>query len=92
MPPQPFDMRPYQGRPMLQVNDLLARRDFWQDPAHLNAQGAAVVSQRVGDLMADTMRPASGVAAAARAEAGAGSCSFGYPERPALRPFRKHHG
>lgn len=82
LPPQPFDMRPYQGRPMLTVNDLLARRDFWQDPAHLNTQGAAAVSQRVGDLIAGRMRDASGAA-------GQGACSFGYPERPALVPFKK---
>ncbi|MEH3045541.1 hypothetical protein [Sphingomonas adhaesiva] len=85
MPPRPYDMRLYAGRPMLEVNDLLARRDFFQDPAHLNAQGAAAVSRRVGDLMAGALRPASS------ATGGGGACSFGYPERATLVPFRPHH-
>lgn len=79
MPPRPVDMRLFQGRPMLEVNDLLRRRDRWHDVAHLNAQGAAAVSTHVADLLAGAL---PGLAK------GSGACDFGIPPRAVTVPFR----
>lgn len=80
MPPKPYDMRPFAGRPMLTVNDLLRRRDWWHDVAHLNAQGAAAVSARVADLLGGTL-PGT--------RRGTGACDFGVPARAITIPFGK---
>ena len=53
------DPAPYAGHTMLTVNDLLAPPAVWYDPAHLNAAGAAAVSQRVGALLGRTLMSAA---------------------------------
>ena len=50
--PAPHDMAPYVGYRMLALGDLLTPPAAWFDPAHLNAGGAAMVSRRVGSLLA----------------------------------------
>ncbi|MEH3038226.1 MAG: hypothetical protein PGN23_17295 [Sphingomonas adhaesiva] len=84
MPPRPFDMRLFRGRPMMTVNDLLRHREFWHDPDHLNAQGATAVSRRVADLLAPRV-----AAAPTQSPTPAGGCDFGVPPRPITIPFRK---
>ena len=53
----PHDPAPYAGHPMLTAGDLLAPHDVWYDAAHLNAEGAAAVSRRVGEMLAEARRP-----------------------------------
>jgi hypothetical protein len=80
-PTTPIDPRPYAGRgEMIFANDILANRSNWYDADHLNAQGAAQLSVRVGHLLA-THLPHGPITSAA--------CDFGYPARASLRPFRK---
>lgn len=84
-PPLPYDMRLYQGRKILTLNDILARREYWQDVHHLNSQGAVQVSRRLADLLAREM---GGPAANGQAGSGAVACDFGYPQAPVTVPFR----
>jgi len=76
-PAQPFDMRLYGGKPMLTVNDLLAKTGNWYDVEHLNATGAAQVSQAVAAAIAPRFSPT-----------GPRPCSNGLAPTRALAPFR----
>ncbi|WP_395331117.1 hypothetical protein WBP06_01420 [Novosphingobium sp. BL-8H] len=88
-PDRPYDMSYYGNRPMLALNDLLARRDYWHDVHHLNAQGAAAVSHRLGELLS---RRLAGTAAPGVAERGTSAfdCNFGIAQRPLTVPFAGH--
>lgn len=78
-PPQPYDMSFYAGRgAMISANDLLARKDYWFDAAHLNANGAQALSGRLAPLLAGQF---AGGGAANRV------CNFGYAPRKTLKPF-----
>lgn len=88
-PAAPYDMRYYGRRPMLALNDLLARRDYWHDVHHLNARGAAAVSRRLGEMLSRDMAAAPGIAM--KWPAGAGNdCDFGIAQRPLITPFARH--
>jgi hypothetical protein len=52
-PDEPFDTSLYEGRgEVILVNDILARKDHWGDPDHLNLYGAAALSSQLGLLLA----------------------------------------
>lgn len=75
----PLDTSYFRGRRLLTMPDILAHKEWWHDPAHLNAAGAAQASARLGQLLAST-----GIAGK-----GDGACNFGIPARPITRPFVK---
>lgn len=83
-PPQPYDISLYGKRPLLLMNDILAHREYWQDVHHLNSQGAASASQRLGHVLADELT-GSGSALTGRTS----KCDFGYPQRPITVPFHR---
>ena len=56
------------------VNDILKNTGIWYDNEHLNADGAKLLSQRLGAMLG----PIVGTPAAAGAT---GTCRFGYPQR-----------
>ncbi len=85
-PQRPYDMSYYGNRPMLALNDLLARRDYWHDVHHLNAQGAAAVSRRLGEMLSRDMAGMPGTGAAEQGSAGF-DCNFGIAQRPLMVPF-----
>lgn len=68
---------------MLYVRDILRDTSIWYDPQHLNARGAAMLSQRLGTMLAPLVgKPGEGTAPA---------CAFGYPQRPNTVHFKKLH-
>ncbi len=79
-PPRPVDMRLYAGHEFLTANDIMSRTDYWYDVQHLNAPGAAALSQRLGQQLA----PQFGKGAQG---AGRTPCDFGYAPRASLKPF-----
>jgi hypothetical protein len=80
-PPAPYDLRPYAGRgPIIAFNDLLSNKGYWEDVNHLNAEGAAAVSARLGGLLAPTL-PGGGAPDRV--------CDYGYAPRAVLKPFEK---
>jgi len=83
-PPQPYDMSLYGKRKILMLNDILAHREYWHDVHHLNSQGAAPASQRVGQFLAQELAPVGTASAPAK-----GACQFGYPQAPITVPFRR---
>lgn len=80
-PAKPYDMKPYAGREMIDVNAVLADKTIWDDFNHVNAEGARRVSDRVGHLLASRFPAPAGAASAAPA------CSNGFPPRQTLKPF-----
>ncbi len=81
-PAQPVDMRLYAGHEMLSANDILKRTDYWYDVHHLNAAGASVLSQRLGQLLAPEWK-------AGAQHPGNVACNYGFPPRQSLLPFSK---
>jgi hypothetical protein len=90
-PPRPFDMSFYPADiKMLSLNDLLAERAYWHDVHHVNAQGAAVVSRRIGDLLAGERDLRASIEAAPRK--GTTGCDWGYQPHMQLESFRPLSG
>ncbi|TCM17983.1 hypothetical protein EDF56_105331 [Novosphingobium sp. PhB165] len=85
-PDRPYDMSYYGGRTMLSLNDLLAHREYWHDVHHLNSQGAAAVSRRLGELLSRRLTGASTVATGGMPIEG---CNFGIAQRPLTVTFAK---
>lgn len=74
---QPRDPSLYAGRgEMLNTGTLLADTRYWYDPDHLNLQGAAVLSARLGSLLA---QPPAGEALRACAPAAHGMVAARVP-------------
>jgi len=89
LPPQPFDTFRYDGKgPMLSVNDLLRRKDFWFDNDHLNAAGAQAVTARVASELAPVLAADGHFRTL---QGSAPQACQGYPERPIDRPFVPSH-
>lgn len=65
----------------LYVNDILKDDGIWYDAEHLNAQGAVLLSRRLGTMLG----PIVGTSAP---KAAGGTCRFGYPQRPNSVPFK----
>jgi hypothetical protein len=55
-PAFPYDTGLYEGRgEIITVDDILAKKENWEDNDHLNLFGAAELSTRVGSLLARTI-------------------------------------
>ncbi|WP_237713902.1 hypothetical protein [Novosphingobium sp. Rr 2-17] len=82
-PARPVDMSLYGvGRPLITVNDILAKRPYWHDVHHLNAQGAQQVSRRLAQLLYAALKNNNSLGQKAKLPStGETGCNFGIPAR-----------
>lgn len=81
-PDRPVDMSLYGGRPLITVNDILAKRPYWHDVHHLNAQGAKQVSRRLAQRLYPALNNNNSLVKEAKLPlTGKARCNFGIPAR-----------